>query len=306
MVFGAIRRGLAKTRKALGDGIRTLLRRGPLSAETIEDIEEVLLAADFGPTATARLVAALEHDRRDGTLGGTDVAAVLGRLREHLRAMLRGGDTALRAADAPPTVILVAGVNGVGKTTSIAKLAWHLRHERDQRVVLAACDTFRAAAVAQLEVWARRVDVEIVRQPTGADAGAVAYDACDAALARQADVLIVDTAGRLHTRGPLMDELRKIHRILGKRVPGAPHEALLVLDATVGQNGLQQASVFREAIDVTGVFLAKLDGTAKGGVAVAIADALDIPIKFVGTGEGPEDLAPFDADQFIDGLLGLD
>ena len=306
MVFGAIRRGLSKTRKLLGDGLRTLIGRGRLTAESLEEVEEILLAADFGPRATQRLVDALEADRAEGRLPDTDPEALLTQLRAHLHEILKGGDTALRRAGSGPTVVLVAGVNGVGKTTSIAKLARHLVQDQGQSVVLAACDTFRAAAVEQLTIWAERIGVHIVKRDTGADPAAVAFDAVDAALERDADVLIVDTAGRLHTRGPLMDELGKIRRTLGKKIPGAPHESILVLDATVGQNGLQQAEVFQECADVTGIFLAKLDGTAKGGVAVAIAERLDIPIKFVGTGEGAEDMDAFDAARFIDGLLSLD
>ena len=305
-MFGAIRRGLAKTRKLLGDGLRTLVGRGPLSAASIEEVEELLLAADFGPQATRRLTDALEADRAAGRLPHTEPGALVTRLRHHLHEILKGGDTALRRAPSGLTVVLVAGVNGVGKTTSIAKLARLFSVERGWSVVVAACDTFRAAAVEQLTVWAERLHVPIVTRDTGADPASVAFDAVDAALARKADVLIVDTAGRLHTRGPLMEELGKIRRTLGKKIPGAPHESLLVLDATVGQNGLAQAQVFREAIDVTGIVLAKLDGTAKGGVAVAIAEQLGIPIKFVGLGESAEDLDAFDVDRFVDGLLDGD
>jgi len=211
-------------------------------------------------------------------------------------------DNAVRFAPHPPTVILVAGVNGVGKTTSIGKLAWHFRHQ-GKKVLLAACDTFRAAAVEQLDLWARRVNADIVKGVQGADAAAVAFDAAEAALARKADVLLVDTAGRLHTKEHLMKELAKIRRALTKKIPDAPHEVLLVLDATTGQNAITQAKIFKEAVDVTGLFLAKLDGTAKGGVVLAIVDQIEIPVKFVGVGELQEDVLPFNADEFIEGLF---
>jgi len=306
MVFGAIRRGLSKTRKMLSTGIRTLMGRGPLTAESIEEIEELLLQADFGPKAAQRLVDALEEDRANKRLPATDPDALIARLRHHIRDLLQAEHVGLAAADSGPTVVLVSGVNGVGKTTSIAKLARHLVHDLGKTVVLAAGDTFRAAAVEQLELWAGRIGVEIVKGPHESDPASVAFEAVDRALEVQADYLIVDTAGRLHTREPLMQELGKIFRILGKKIPDSPHERLLVLDATVGQNGLQQAKSFAEVVDVTGIFLAKIDGTAKGGIAVAICETLDIPIKFVGTGEQAEDMAVFDPDRFIDGLLGAD
>ncbi|MCI0342752.1 MAG: signal recognition particle-docking protein FtsY [Planctomycetales bacterium] len=302
-MFERLRAGLAKTRAALAGGLRSLFAR-PLDPSVLQDLEALLLGADFGPAVAARLLSAIEADRKAGLVPPADAGAALARLRAHVGEGLGRGDPAVRLAPAPPTVVLVCGVNGVGKTTSIAKLAWHLREERGLSVLLAACDTFRAAAVEQLEVWARRLRVEIVRQPTGADAGAVAYDAAEAALARKTDVLVVDTAGRLHTREPLMAELGKIRRVLSRKIPGSPHETLLVLDATVGQNGLAQARVFREAVEVTGIFLAKLDGTAKGGIVLAIQDALGIPVKFVGTGETPEDIAPFDRERYLDGLFG--
>ena len=202
----------------------------------------------------------------------------------------------------PPTVILVVGVNGSGKTTSIAKLAKFYR-DRGKRVVLGAGDTFRAAAVEQLTIWSKRLGVEIVKQATGADPAAVAYDAAEAAVARGADVLIVDTAGRLHTQENLMRELEKIRRVIGKRIPDAPHETLLVLDATTGQNALQQARMFHEAAPVTGLFLAKLDGTAKGGAVLSIRDELGLPVKFIGLGETPDDIEPFDATSYVEALF---
>jgi fused signal recognition particle receptor len=223
-------------------------------------------------------------------------------LRERLKAMLKKGGTALTIPPSPPCVILVAGVNGTGKTTSIAKLAKQLR-DRGGTVILAAGDTFRAAAVEQLTVWSKRLGVEIVTGKPQADPASVAYRGVEVALEKKADYLIVDTAGRLHTQKNLMRELGKIRTILGKKAPGSPHESLLVLDATTGQNALQQARSFQEEIQVTGIILAKLDGTAKGGIAVTIAHTLDIPIKFVGTGETLDDLQPFDPDRFVEDLL---
>jgi len=202
-----------------------------------------------------------------------------------------------------PTVILVAGVNGTGKTTSIAKLAYILSRN-DKKVIVAACDTFRAAAVEQLSIWAERIGVQIVKHASGSDPAAVAYDACEAALARGTDFLILDTAGRLHTQKDLMRQLTKIRDVVTRRIPGAPHEVLLVLDATTGQNAISQARLFTEAIQVTGIFLAKLDGTARGGIVIAIKDQLDIPVKFVGLGEKPDAIAEFDPESFVEALFG--
>jgi fused signal recognition particle receptor len=212
------------------------------------------------------------------------------------------GATAIRLAPAPPTVILVVGVNGTGKTTSIAKLAHHF-HGQGRRVLLAAGDTFRAAAVEQLTIWAQRIGCEIIKHRQGADPAAVAYDAVEAAVARHVDVLIVDTAGRLHTQTNLMNELEKIRRVIGKKIPEAPHEVLLVLDATVGQNAIRQAQEFNEAVKVTGLILAKLDGTAKGGAVIGIRNEVPVPVKFVGLGEKLEDLEPFNAEAFVDAIL---
>ena len=211
-------------------------------------------------------------------------------------------DRELKHADQGPTVILVAGVNGTGKTTSIAKLAYTLS-QNNKKVIVAACDTFRAAAVDQLSIWADRIGVQIVKHQTGADPAAVAYDACEAALAREVDYLILDTAGRLHTQTDLMRELTKIRDVVARKIPNAPSEVLLVLDATTGQNAISQAKLFTEAIDVTGIFLAKLDGTARGGIVIAIKDQLDIPVKFVGLGEKPEAIAEFDPSSFVEALF---
>jgi fused signal recognition particle receptor len=225
-------------------------------------------------------------------------------IREQLLTVFPAEDRELRLAPSGPTVIMVAGVNGAGKTTSIAKLAWLLKTQMNKKVMVAASDTFRAAAVDQLTIWAERIGVEIVKHKMGADPAAVAYDACEAAKARGFDVLIVDTAGRLHTQENLMRELTKIRDVVARRIEGAPHEVLLVLDATTGQNAVLQAQNFGKAINVTGVVLAKLDGTAKGGVVIAIKDQLNIPVKFIGLGETPADIETFDPKRFIDALFG--
>jgi fused signal recognition particle receptor len=269
--------------------------------ESLETLEERLLAADFGVPATLRLVGRVEDAARRGKVRGSES------LRDALRAEIRdilapSADAPLAAADGPPTVYLVVGVNGVGKTTSIAKLTKLLK-DRGHRVLLCAADTFRAAAVEQLTIWSERTGVEIVKQPSGSDPASVAYDAADAAVARGADYLIIDTAGRLHTQKNLMQELEKIRRVLTKRIPDAPHEVIQVIDATTGQNAIQQVLHFNEAIHVTGLFLSKLDGTAKGGVVIGIRQELPIPVKFIGVGERPDDIERFDADQFVEALF---
>jgi fused signal recognition particle receptor len=223
-------------------------------------------------------------------------------LKEHIKNYWPHRDRQLRHSPNPPTVILVAGVNGSGKTTSIAKLAYILSQNKEN-VIVAACDTFRAAAVEQLSIWADRIGVQIVKHKQGADPAAVAFDACQAAISRKADYLILDTAGRLHTQKDLMRELTKIRNVVTKLLPDAPHEVLLVLDSTTGQNAIAQAKNFTEAIDVTGIFLAKLDGTARGGIVIAIKDQLDIPVKFVGLGEQPTDIAEFDPETFVEALF---
>ncbi|MHC4703704.1 MAG: signal recognition particle-docking protein FtsY, partial [Planctomycetota bacterium] len=223
-------------------------------------------------------------------------------LKEHIKSYWPHRDRQLHPSRMGPTVILVAGVNGTGKTTSIAKLA-HIFNQNGKKVIVAACDTFRAAAVEQLSIWAERIGVQIVKHQSGSDPAAVAFDACDAALARDTDILILDTAGRLHTKKDLMLQLTKIRDVVTRKIPDGPHEVLLVLDATTGQNAISQAKLFTEAINVTGIFLAKLDGTARGGIVIAIKDQLDIPVKFVGLGEKPEDIAEFDPDTFVEALF---
>jgi fused signal recognition particle receptor len=296
----AIRQGLSRTRAALGRGLRSLLHGQALSPALIDQIESHLLAADVGVKATGVVVEDLRRAMRAGELvRGEDAIALL---KTRLKARWAGSDLALARAASGPTVILVAGVNGSGKTTSVAKIAKKLRDE-GRRVLLAAADTYRAGAIAQLGIWAERLGVEMVRGAPGADPAAVAFDAADAALARGADVLLIDTAGRLQTQQPLMRQLTKIRDVVTRKIEGAPHEVLLVLDATTGQNALRQAEEFRRAIDVTGIFLAKLDGTAKGGVVIAIQDELGVPVKLVGVGETPDDVEPFDPGPFIDAMF---
>jgi len=303
---GEAHRALEPTRRTWFGRLGAIFRRGWDDALR-EEVEELLLGADVGVKATSLLLERLqERWRREG---GKGPQGVLGLLREELLRLLaeavpRGQLWGSEGPWPQPAAVLVVGVNGTGKTTSIAKLA-HLYRSQGLRVLLAAADTFRAAAIEQLRQWGERVGAEVVAHRPGADPAAVVFDALQAAQARGADLVLVDTAGRLHTKVNLMEELRKVCRVMEKQLPGAPHEVLLVLDATTGQNAVQQARHFTEAVGVTGVFLAKLDGSAKGGVVFAIVQELGLPVLFVGTGEGPEDVAPFQAAQFVDALLGL-
>jgi fused signal recognition particle receptor len=307
------KQGLAKTREALSGATEAVkeatlgaygwLRGRTIDEETLDELEARLIRADIGVKTATRLVEQLRKDFRDGKVSKGE--QVLDYLKREIKAMWPERDRSIRFAppDAgTPTVILIAGVNGAGKTTSIAKLAKRMR-DQNKSVLLAAGDTFRAGAVKQLEIWSERLGVEIVKGQQGGDPAAVAYDACDAAIKRNVDVLIVDTAGRLHTQEPLMRQLSKIRDVVAKRIPGAPHETLLVLDATSGQNAIGQAKIFHDAIALSGIILAKLDGTAKGGVAVAIREAIDIPVKFVGVGETLDDLEPFDPDAFVEAMF---
>jgi fused signal recognition particle receptor len=290
--FGRLRDSLGKSRRALTQQLAAAAF-DPADAEAWERLEEALIAADVGVPATAELVRRLEA--REGLSDGLE-----GPLSEEIAALL--GDPARLEVAARPSVILFVGVNGTGKTTTIGKLAQRLReHERD--VIVAAADTFRAAADEQLEIWAERAGADFVGAARGGDPAAVAYDAIEAARSRGRDAVLVDTAGRLHTQKNLMEELAKIRRVIAQRLEGAPHETLLVIDATTGQNGLQQARLFAEAVDVTGVVLTKLDGSAKGGIAVAIAHDLGLPVKLVGVGEALEDLRPFDPKDFARALV---
>jgi fused signal recognition particle receptor len=278
-----------------------VLVSGGVDQVSVESLEETLLRADFGVPATLRLTDKAEDALRRGKArSGADVVTTL---KSAIVEILGSGAAAdLRMADAGPTVYLVVGVNGVGKTTSVAKLA-NLMARDGRSVMVAAADTFRAGAVAQLESWAKRIGVEFLKGQQGGDPAAVAFDALDAAVRRNIDVVIIDTAGRLHTNRSLMDELVKIDRVVRRRIEGAPHETLLVLDATVGQNATRQMKAFSDAIGVTGIFLAKLDSSSKGGIVVALKEEHGVPVKLVGTGEGIEDIAPFDADRFAEALF---
>ncbi len=291
--------GLSRTREKFVGSLRSLLAGRTLDDALLEDLEAKLIEADMGVKTAMKICEDLQaayHDKRIAK--GDDVIEFL---KDELKKYWPESDRSLHEAPKPPTVVLVAGINGAGKTTSVAKLAW-LFKEQGRKVCLAAADTFRAAAVEQLTVWANRLEVDIIKG-SGTDPAAVVFDACDAAIAREADVLLVDTAGRLHTQDHLMRELSKIRNVVAKKIPDAPHEVLLVLDATTGQNAINQAKAFQEAIDVTGIFLAKLDGTAKGGIVVAIRNEVNLPVKFVGLGEQYDDVAAFDPQTFVDALF---
>jgi fused signal recognition particle receptor len=302
-VFRRLRESLSKSRKALTEEISASLFER-IDDQTWERLEEALILADAGAPTTAKVVERLEHEVEAGSVAA-DGEAVRERLIEIL-AEVASTSRAPIDLSGEPAVLLMVGVNGTGKTTTIGKIAWHLSKELGLSVILAAADTYRAAAAEQLAEWAERAGAELVRSAEGGDPGAVAFDAIAAARARGADIVIVDTAGRLHTQSNLMDELAKVRRVIAKQMPGAPHETLLSIDATTGQNGLRQAKVFAEAAEVDGVVLTKLDGTAKGGIVLAIADELSIPVKLIGTGEQLEDLRPFDPTDFANALLSED
>ncbi len=296
-----IKRGLTRTREKIATGLRSALRIGrKIDEDTIGRLEDVMLCADFGPATTSKLIEVVRSGWKKGEI--VEEQEVVDYLKNHIVAMWPEADRKIRFAESGPTVVLVAGINGSGKTTSIAKLGRYFT-DQGKRVILAACDTFRAAAVEQLTIWSDRIGVQIVKHDQGADPGAVAYDACEAAVSRGADILLVDTAGRLHTQDHLMRELGKIQRVVEKKIPGAPHEVLLVLDATIGQNAVNQARQFAEHVSVSGIFLAKLDGSAKGGIVVGIQDELGVPVKFVGLGETPADIEPFDPAAFIGAMF---
>ncbi len=301
--FRRLRENLGKTRTALAAEVQATLFEGDLDEETWERLEEALIMADVGAATTARVVGELEQEATSGGIEGGE--ALTRRLTELLADIARPEEAQDRIDLRPhPTVIMAVGVNGTGKTTTIGKLAWHLQQELGKRVLLGAADTFRAAAVEQLEEWAGRAGCEIVTpQREGADPGSVAYETVRVGRERGHDVVIIDTAGRLHTQDALMAELGKVRRVVEKQLDGAPHETLLTVDATTGQNGLRQAKLFSEVVPVDGIVLTKLDGTAKGGIALAIAGELGIPVKLIGIGERLEDLRPFDADDFARALL---
>jgi fused signal recognition particle receptor len=299
-VFRRLRESLSKSRQALTEEISASLF-DRIDDETWELLEEALILADVGAPTTAAVVERLEHEVESGAVPA-DGVAVRDRLIEILAEVATTGRAPIDLSG-EPAVLMMVGVNGTGKTTTIGKIAWHLSREMGLSVVMAAADTYRAAAAEQLETWAERAGAELIRAEEGSDPGAVAYDAINAARARGADVVIVDTAGRLHTQGDLMDELTKVRRVISKQIPEAPHETLISIDATTGQNGLRQAKVFSEAVDVDGVVLTKLDGTARGGIALAIASDLGIPVKLIGVGETLEDLRPFDPGDYAKALL---
>lgn len=292
---------LGKTRDKISTSLSAVLSLGRNIDETLlEELEQTLLSDDIGVETTEKLISSLRQAYRSRQIATTD--QIVPFLKEQIKSYWPPQDRQLRLADTGPTVILIAGVNGTGKTTSIAKLGYILS-QNGKNVIVAACDTFRAAAIEQLTIWAERIGVQIVKHQIGGDPAAVAFDACEAAVARNADVVILDTAGRLHTKKDLMQQLKKIRDVAARKIPGAPHEVLLVLDATTGQNAIAQAKVFTEVINLTGIFLAKLDGTARGGIVLAIKDQLNIPVKFVGLGEKPEDIAEFDPEKFVEALF---
>ena len=292
---------LGKTRSKISSSLLSVLSLGrDIDDELLDELEQTLISDDIGVETTEKLISDLRQAYRNRQIARTD--DVIPFLKEHMKTYWPQRDRQLRLAENGPTVVLVAGVNGTGKTTSIAKLGY-IFTRNGNKVIVAACDTFRAAAVEQLSIWAGRIGVQIVKHQHGADPAAVAFDACEAAVARGANILILDTAGRLHTKKDLMMQLTKIRDVVARKIPGAPNEVLLVLDATTGQNAIAQAKIFTEAINVTGIFLAKLDGTARGGIVIAIKDQLDIPVKFVGLGEKPEDIAEFDPEKFVEALF---
>jgi len=293
---------LGKTRTKINESLASVLSFGrKIDDDLLNELEETLIRDDIGVETTDKLISELREAYKARKIARSE--EVIPFLKEHIKDYWPQQDRQLRTAQTGPTVILVAGVNGTGKTTSIAKLAY-IFHRNGKKVIVAACDTFRAAAVEQLTIWAERIGVQIVKHQAGSDPAAVAFDACEAAAARNADILILDTAGRLHTKKDLMLQLTKIRDVVARKIPDAPHEVLLVLDGTTGQNAISQATLFTEAINVTGIFLAKLDGTARGGIVIAIKDKLDIPVKFVGLGEKPEDIAEFDPANFVEALFG--
>ncbi len=291
--------GLARTRKSFSEKIGSLILGKKIDDSFLTELEEVLIASDVGTRSTAAVLADLTERFKRNEL------STPGEVKDRLRQVLTGilaAPSSQFSLTGSPAVVLVVGVNGTGKTTTIGKLA-HLLQGRGKRVMLAAADTFRAAAAEQLSIWGERAGIPVIRHEEGADPGAVVFDALAAAKARNIDVLMVDTAGRLHTKSNLMEELKKIRRVMARELPGAPHETLLVLDASTGQNALVQARIFHEAVEVTGIVLTKLDGTAKGGIVFAIARELSIPVKFVGIGEGIDDLREFDPKEFVEALF---
>jgi fused signal recognition particle receptor len=299
-LFAKFKAGLQKTHARLTHEIKRIVTRSPkLTAESLEEIEQALIAADLGMAMTTQIVAAVKKAYETQGAAGLDYLAIA---RAEIEKSFSGNKPELKTAPHGPTIVSIVGVNGTGKTTTAAKLA-HLIQTQNKTALLAACDTFRAAAIEQLKLWGTRLKIEVVAGTYGADAASVAHDAVTAAQARKADYLFIDTAGRLHTKHNLMQELQKLHRVIGKQLPGAPHEVLLVLDATTGMNALNQAREFNKAVPLTGLIVTKLDGTSKGGMVVAIQKELGLPVKFIGLGEQPDDLQAFDAKQFAEALF---
>ena len=299
-LFAKFKAGLQKTHSQLVHEIKRIVTRSPkLDAAALDELEAALIAADLGLAVTGQIVAAVKQGYESQGGAGLDVFSVA---RTEVEKNLLANKVDLIQAASGPTVVSIVGVNGTGKTTTAAKLA-HLIQSQKKTVLLAACDTFRAAAIEQIKLWGQRLKIDVVAGAYGADAASVAHDAVTAAQARQADYLFIDTAGRLHTKHNLMQELQKLHRVIGKQLPGAPHEVLLVMDATTGQNGLNQARQFTQSAGATGIVLTKLDGTAKGGIAVALARELTLPVRFVGVGEQMGDLLEFSPADFVDSLL---
>ncbi|MBN1764348.1 MAG: signal recognition particle-docking protein FtsY [Sedimentisphaerales bacterium] len=296
-----LKNGLRKSRDKIGNSLKTVLTLGrKIDEELLEQLEEQLITADIGVETSMQIIDDLRSAWKEKKIAAAE--DIIPFLKQDLIACWPERDRQLKMADQPPTVVMITGVNGCGKTTSVGKLSYWLS-QQGHKVVLGACDTFRAAAVEQLSIWSKRCDVQIVKHQQDSDPAAVAFDACEAALARKTDFLIVDTAGRLHTQQNLMRELTKIRDVIARKIPEAPHEVIQVLDATTGQNAINQAKMFTQAVNVSGIMLAKLDGTAKGGIVIAIRNQINIPVKFIGIGEGPEDIEPFDPESFVEALF---
>jgi fused signal recognition particle receptor len=299
-LFSKFKAGLAKTHARLTHEIKRIVTRSPkLTAESLEEIEHALIAADLGMAMTTQIVAAVKMAYESQGTAGLDYLAIA---RSEIEKSLSANNPNLREMPGSICVVSIVGVNGTGKTTTSAKLAHYFQAQK-KSVLLAACDTFRAAAIEQIKLWGARLKVEVIAGNYGADAASVAHDAVTAAQARKTDYLFIDTAGRLHTKHNLMQELQKLHRVIGRQLAGAPHEVLLVLDATTGMNALNQAREFHKAVPLTGLIVTKLDGTSKGGMVVAIQKELGLPVKYIGLGEQPDDLQPFDARQFAQALF---
>ena len=299
--FDRLKKGLTKTRENFTHNIeRLIIGYADIDDELIDDLEETLLMADVGVKTTETLIAAVRKGIKQKEIRTPE--DLIPFLKKEIVSILESGENTFRMAEHGPTVLLVVGTNGVGKTTTIGKLSAYYRRQ-GKSVLLAAADTFRAAAIDQLEIWGKRADVQVIKHGEGSDPAAVVFDAMQAAKARNIDIVIVDTAGRLQTKSNLMQELEKIYRVIGREIPGAPHETLLVLDAGTGQNAISQAELFTQAAPVSGVVLTKLDGTAKGGVTIGIKSQLSIPIKWIGVGEGIDDLRPFRAEDFVSALF---